>query len=150
MHGPDPVAIGTDPAGLRNLLDLVVQDRFPQLPEDHHCIFEQQPEPLRVRASKRAGQTPEMMPLRGSVLEGCINNNQRVCSTSPLNEPSAQADTPKFCPLLSVATFSVVLRVPAGEGRKACKLQLYGRVSRVGCCVSISSRALSEVSAVEL
>jgi hypothetical protein len=47
MYGPDPVAVGTDPAGLGNFLDLVEQDRLLQLPEDRLCIFEQQPEPLR-------------------------------------------------------------------------------------------------------
>lgn len=36
-------------------LNLVAQDRILQLPQDDLRIFEQQPEPLRLRAPKRAG-----------------------------------------------------------------------------------------------
>lgn len=99
MYSPDPVAVRADPAGFGNFLDLVVQDRILQLPQDRLRIFEQQPEPLRLRASKRAGQTAETMPLCGSVLKGRLDNNPHFHGSSLLNEPPTYTDTPKFCPL---------------------------------------------------
>ena len=55
MDGSHRAAGRTDPAGFRNFLDLVAQDRFLQLPKDRLRIFEQQPKPLRLRALKWAG-----------------------------------------------------------------------------------------------
>lgn len=106
MYSPDPVAVRADPAGFGNFLDLVVQDRTLQLPQDRLRIFEQQPEPLRLRASKRAGQTAETMPLCGSVLKGRLDNNPHFHGSSLLNEPPTYTDTPKFCPLPKAAEAS--------------------------------------------
>ena len=116
MYGPDPVAVGTDPAGLGNLLDLVEQDRFLQLPDDALRIFEQQPKPLRLRASKRPGQTAELMPLCGSVLRGRLDNNPRFHGSSLLNEPPIYTDTPKFCPLPVPSDIELLAFVMMGSG----------------------------------
>lgn len=99
MNGPDFLAVRTDPAGFGNFLDLVSQDRILKLFQDRLGIFEQQLELLRQRAPKRARQTTETMPPGGSVLKGRLDNNPHAHGSSPLNEPPAYTDTPKFCPL---------------------------------------------------
>ena len=96
MHGADPVAVRTDPAGLANRLELVEQGRSLQLPHEHVFIFEQQPEPLSLRAPKRAGQAAETMPLSCPVPMGRLDINPAVQGSSPLNEPPA--DSPRSCP----------------------------------------------------
>ena len=40
MYSPDLLAVGTDPAGFGNFLDLVAQDCILQLPQDGLRIFE--------------------------------------------------------------------------------------------------------------
>ena len=93
MYGPDPVAVGTNPAGLGNLLDSGRAGSLSAIARGSSLQSSSiQPEPLRLRASKRAGQTAEMMPLCGSVLKSCLNNNPHVHGSSPLNEPPAYTE----------------------------------------------------------
>lgn len=53
MDGSHPAAVGTNPAGFGNFLDLVAQDRILQLPQNVLRNIKQQPETLRLREPKR-------------------------------------------------------------------------------------------------
>ena len=99
VDGSHPVTVRTDPAGFGNFLNLVEQDRILQLSQDRLRIFEQQPEPLRLRAPKRAGQATETTRLCRSVVKRGLDDNPHVHGSSPLLEPPTYTGTPTFCPL---------------------------------------------------